>query len=242
MLRLKRAKGKMEYPASAELAYAEGIAYYIPVMKSCRRNGDTCRHNAGWPSKPTCQHTAYFTVSRTPICCAYDDANEVYAAMKAVGEPITTEQMREQGKDYYYVPSPGKYCGHIGMLTENGRCYTCEQEKRNARMRPSTKPLSPRQLALAAGEKWYMPSGNDPCRNGHISRRSVANGECEQCIAERPKPVKPAVVIRDEDTIISRDAARSKGLKHYRTGDPCRAGHAGWRYVSTGNCITCMGR
>jgi hypothetical protein len=32
---------------------------------------------------------------------------------------------------------------------------------------------------------------------------------------------------------------RKAGFTQYRTGDPCRRGHAGWRYVSIGTCVQC---
>jgi hypothetical protein len=41
------------------------------------------------------------------------------------------------------------------------------------------------------------------------------------------------------DMIISREDARKLQLKVFRTGEPCRRGHRGFRWTSTGNCIPC---
>lgn len=43
------------------------------------------------------------------------------------------------------------------------------------------------------------------------------------------------------DTIITREAAIALGFTVYRTGRPCRHGHAGWRWVAGGTCLTCRG-
>ena len=37
-----------------------------------------------------------------------------------------------------------------------------------------------------------------------------------------------------------RDTALLAGDKFYRTGSPCRAGHASDRYTSTGGCVQCL--
>lgn len=39
--------------------------------------------------------------------------------------------------------------------------------------------------------------------------------------------------------IISRKAARDRGLKRFFTGTPCQEGHIAERYTSSGNCIGC---
>lgn len=42
------------------------------------------------------------------------------------------------------------------------------------------------------------------------------------------------------DKVISRSEAMQAGLVSYFTGEPCRRGHTSRRYVSTGNCISCL--
>lgn len=43
------------------------------------------------------------------------------------------------------------------------------------------------------------------------------------------------------DMEISRKDAKALGLKIYRTGRPCFKGHVGWRFVSSGACVSCRG-
>lgn len=38
---------------------------------------------------------------------------------------------------------------------------------------------------------------------------------------------------------IMRDIALASGAKHY-TGQPCKLGHCGKRYTSTGACVACV--
>lgn len=43
-----------------------------------------------------------------------------------------------------------------------------------------------------------------------------------------------------ERIIIARSEAKSLGMKGYYTGSPCRGGHVGERFVSSGNCKECI--
>lgn len=59
--------------------------------------------------------------------------------------------------------------------------------------------------------------------------------------AEQRELTPDAMLMRDyPDTVVSKDEARDMGFKVYRTGEYCKRGHNGWRYVSTGNCIECI--
>ena len=40
--------------------------------------------------------------------------------------------------------------------------------------------------------------------------------------------------------IIDRATAKKKGLKRFFTDDPCKHGHVGERYVSSGTCVECV--
>lgn len=253
-LKTKRPPYTHTLPTTPEHSLAEGLAYYSPIERNCPRDGSTCRHNGNFPTNPCCQNTSYFTITRIPICLAWDLANEAYELALTLGEPTDPGMARAQGKEYFWTGTPGKYCGHVGMKTMDGKCYLCKMEKDAQRATKTTepKPISPRQAAIDAGQDWYMPT--DPCRKGHIALRRVNNGECSQCTAESraatataPAAVTPArLAIQNDpawaDAVISYDEAKTAGMKVYRTGDPCRAGHKGWRYVSTRNCIVCMGR
>lgn len=106
-----------------------------------------------------------------------------------------------------------------------------------AALAPQPVTPSPRQLALAAGEVWYQPL--TPCAHGHLAPRRVSNGSCQRCeadwrSAQRSRDGRPA-----DGELISRDEAHRLGLTVYRTGKPCKRGHTGLRYVSTGACVGC---
>lgn len=126
---------------------------------------------------------------------------------------------------------PCKRKGHPGLVDDRGRCVLCAEERLG----------SPRQLAIAAGESWYDPG--KPCpRCGGSCRRRVANGrtECDER-GGRPRGETPEAVLmrQSPDMTLERAAARSMSLKVFRTGKACRKGHAGWRYVSSGECLDC---
>lgn len=212
------------YPDTREKALEEDIVFYYPAGDPpC----DVPTHRAGT--------SVVYTISDKQKCCAIDDAFSAWIKARDSDEPISADMAREQGLDYYWTQHPGKYCGHLGKVTLNGRCWECLQMRLN----------SPRKIALRSGQMWYMPTPGDTCPRGHHARRRVANGSCEECerLARIAKPSQePSIMELCPDLIISRVDAATAGFKMYRTGTPCRAGHTGWRYVSTGNCISCMGR
>ena len=69
------------------------------------------------------------------------------------------------------------------------------------------------------------------------ARRPVAPGEV---IHGRPLEEASDIMRTAPDLVLSRGEARLFGFSVYRTGEACRRGHRGWRYVSTGNCIDCL--
>ena len=112
-----------------------------------------------------------------------------------------------------------------------------ENTRLRAALAPPPASPSPRQLAIAAGELWYQPL--TPCAHGHLAPRRVSNGSCQQCEADwrSARPARGAELADGE--LISRDEAHRRGLTVYRTGKPCKRGHTGLRYVSTGACAEC---
>lgn len=215
------------WPTTREEAFREDIAFYWPY---------------GDPPCPVPTHTAgtskVFTVTGERVCCATDAATAAFQAAKAAGEPVGPGEAATAA-GYYWTETPAKYCGHVGKMTLTGKCWTCTQERIN----------SPRQLAVKAGEAWYQPADGDTCPRGHLAPRRVSNGACRQCEDEaRPSTarVAPADAVpihkQHPDMILSRADAEGFGFTVYRTGKPCKNGHTGWRYLSTGACLTCMGR
>ena len=51
--------------------------------------------------------------------------------------------------------------------------------------------------------------------------------------------LKRFIVMSDRE-IISRKEAKSRGLKKYFTGKPCKHGHIAERYVDGGGCKDCI--
>ena len=214
-----------KYPLTKAEAIRDGLNFYWP--------GTFCdRH-------PT-ERSVYYVGTEKPTCCIHDDAVKAYNEAISVGEPSTPQQARVMGCDYYWEPIAFMKCGHVGMNTLRGKCYTCEHERVN-------KPESPRLKAISAGEIWYTPNNGKRCARGHVgTRRRVSNGYCEQCEVEdkaKRGEVRPAPFYRQfPDMILSYADAKAMGLNVYRTGSACKAGHTGWRYVTTRSCLKCMGR
>lgn len=210
------------YPATREEAFAEEIAKF-------------------WPRKPCPTHggsPVVFTRTEINGCCAQLDAVAEFNRAMAEGEPISFSDAKTQGTDYYWKPQEHNMCGHVGKTLLNGTCYECNTNR---------KFKSPRQAALAAGEMWYTPAFGDVCDAGHHAERRVSNGVCRQCEENaklkrqenRAATKAPEIYETCPDMVISREDAKAMGFLYYRTGKPCRAGHTGWRYVSTNNCIDC---
>jgi len=140
---------------------------------------------------------------------------------------------RRKGWTYYQPSEPCPECGeHAKRRVSDNRCRGCSPMGRDK--------SSPRQEAIARGEKWYKPI--DPCpRCNTTAMRRVADGRCSECAGIDTQPSADAVMMEQcPDMVLTRKEARLADLSVYRTGKPCKRGHTGWRYVSTGACIDCM--
>lgn len=220
-----------QWPQTREEAMLQRTVYYSPFDGS-----------------KNCQHTnlpSVYTLTGINRCCAMQESSDAcHHAITVLGEPHDPNEAYARGFDYWWRYECGKYCGHVGKTTLDGRCYVCMHEKKQ-------KEPSPRLVAMDKGEKWYMPKEGDLCRNGHHALRRVDNGICSECVAvakataraESPEPEPEIPIYRSHpDMVISHADAKALGFKHYRTGEPCAHGHRAWRYISTRNCLTCMGR
>lgn len=124
---------------------------------------------------------------------------------------------------------------------DNGACSGCKEKV--------IKPKSPRQKAKAAGESHYMP--DTACTDCHtIALRAINNGVCTNCtaLARKANPRKHGAAQHEAsaelmnscpDIVLARDEAKAMGFKVFRTGEYCRKGHTGFRYISTGACVAC---
>ena len=145
---------------------------------------------------------------------------------------LSIKEAKANGEVVYFSFTPCQEKGHLGVRTLDDRCYYCFLD---------SKP-SPRQAALAEGKKWYTP--DKPCKHcGYIAERRVNNGDCRggntPHMDWRKTPESILMATRP-NSIISKKWALDNGLKVYRTGSECKMGHAGFRYVSTSNCVQCM--
>lgn len=152
------------------------------------------------------------------------------------------DDARLRNDPYYVASGPCGGCKEITLRdTTNRECTSCGHVPATGRNASTTD--SPRQAAIAAGEKWYMPT--DPCpKCNTVTLKRVDNGICQGC---RPRTdndqreTPDSIMMRENpDMVISRADAESLDMKVYRTGTTCKHGHAAWRYVSTGNCIECL--
>jgi hypothetical protein len=210
------------WPRTREEAVAEGCVYYLPAPHT-----DPC----SVPNHGGC--SVRFTLTGFAKCCCHDHAYNEHKNAMLRGEPPDPSQAQARGMDYYWRADFGKFCGHVGKTTLDGKCYICQTIKNIP---------SPRQAAIAAGEKWYMPADGDLCKEGHHALRRVTDGVCKTCLEAKHTPQEDRIDKLCPDLVIDREAAIGMGFKIYRTGQPCRNGHTGWRYVSTRGCLDCLGR
>lgn len=89
-----------------------------------------------------------------------------------------------------------------------------------------------REAAKAAGERFYETS--KPCRNGHLSKRYTATGQCARCAVEAQQRYMPKKPWHPE-----RITAKQAGRTRYSTGEPCENGHLSERLVCDGQCVAC---
>jgi len=163
--------------------------------------------------------------------------DEVFRLADLLGSPAprSPEDAVDAESNLWISPDPCGVCGRPGLRYVDGECYFCQEEK------VKRHKVSPRQAAIEAGEAWYTP--DTLCPKCHtLAKRNVNNGRCLGC---KPPPA-PATQTPEQlmmeaqpDLILSKKDAKALGMKVYRTGKPCKDGHTGYRYTSTGNCIEC---
>jgi hypothetical protein len=144
---------------------------------------------------------------------------------------------------YYGSPSHDVLCTHGPHLRKTsiatGRCLDCEEGAKYFK----ALTRGPRAAARAAGERTYVPVEICPSC-GLIAPRNVMTDACSGCKTRRDDDGRrtPSQIFAEQfpDFIIDRESARGLGFTLFRTGEPCRRGHTGWRYVSTGNCLKCL--
>jgi len=167
----------------------------------------------------------------TMLTISFDD---IVLLPYSIDRAETHRQALQRGQELYVSDRPCRKCDAIGLRYTRGKnCYFCELNKK----------LSARQQAIADGEDRYIPI--KPCRVCKTnSPRSVNGSRCYGCrpdgFVDGRKTATKELIANNPDMVLSRDDARLHGFTVYRTGEKCRKGHTGYRYVSTGNCIDCL--
>jgi len=111
---------------------------------------------------------------------------------------------------------------------------------------------TPRSLAEAKKTGATRYWSETPCKYGHIGWRTTRNYSCQWChrlISQKNRVAKSIknkterqeipIIYREDHPIISRSAAREKGLSRYFTGIVCKRGHICERLVSSNTCMEC---
>lgn len=178
-----------------------------------------------------------------------DGDGECVRCLTVLGRPMAKRQVRANlrvsklealanGHPLYF-DTPCTH-GHEGWRrVEDGRCWECSNQ------RGSTTPqeqlergvVVDRQLAKHMKLPLYL---GKRCPEGHDGWKYTASGKCYQCSLLAPVPdfmLKSSDQIR-RGVAVTRKEASERGLKLYK-GKPCRKGHDGWRWNSTGNCFHC---
>lgn len=165
----------------------------------------------------------------TGRCVECDADNKLFAAQKRGPRAVA----RAAGERYYTPTTQCPSCGNTALRNViTDACSGCSRNN------------GPRAVARAAGERYYTPA--DPCGScGTPSPRHVVTNCCSGChnttsINDGRRTPSQIFAAENPDFILPRDSASSLGYTLYRTGEPCRRGHTGWRYVSTGNCVDCL--
>lgn len=232
-------------PWSAADALAAGYTRWMD-----RDGCEECQH-AGRPVGPKAR---YLKDNSCSMCMMTTGSKLWEAWINGHGDrptPWSThpDTSRTLGIDWYYgSQSHPVVCVNGPHLRKTSiktlRCVDCDADRKYF----SSLLKGPRAAARAAGEKYYLPA--DPCPScGTIARRHVVTNGCTGCHdlgtsvgATADARRTPSQVFAEENPefILSREAAKGIGLTLFRTGEPCRRGHAAWRYVSTGNCLACL--
>lgn len=136
--------------------------------------------------------------------------------------PTSIQEAIKDGHELYIRDEPCAKEGHLGVTTLKGDCYYCnqiadaEKEVRIAKGELKLQAAKERLEERVAKRELKLQK-----EDGRLTADSIMMKACP-------------------DLIISRVDARGLGVGVYRTGEECRRGHKGFRYVSSGNCIFCL--
>lgn len=133
-----------------------------------------------------------------------------------------------------------------GRYVENDECVQCASIRAKeiwnlwvmgSPDRPDPFPRTKEQ-AVASGVTYFYR--DILCKNGmHFIQPDIKTGKCRICCNVRNSP-EETMMREVPDMILDKHQADLLDLVVFRTGKPCRYGHMGWRYVSSGACVDCI--
>lgn len=133
----------------------------------------------------------------------------------------------------------------VGRYIDGNVCVVCTQRKAielwplwvmGSPDRPEKFATSALNAINIGADSYYT---DRLCKGGpHFMQPHVKTGRCVRCEQIKKKSNGPMEMF--PDMIIGREEARELGWITFRSGEPCRRGHIGWRYVSNGGCLDCM--
>lgn len=204
---IKNSNGKcyhcsnMKKQSPRQEAIRNGETWYTPseVCPKCgkrdprRVSNGQCKGCIGGSEKSPRQHAlhnkdrTYMSERECRVCGSHERATKTSQCTKC--KPLRThkkglsprQKAIENGDKFFMPYGVCEVCNTISARrVNNSQCTQCELNRRSGSI---TKGLSPRQLAIENGDKWYSP--DTPCKKCNtLSDRSVNNGECKGC---RPK-------------------------------------------------------
>lgn len=173
-----------------------------------------------WPSDKYLDGSCY-------TCYNIETGDEYMKYLKADPDfACSWDVAKRTGKATYFTGRACKKDKHPQEVSVNGPSHVCV--------------ACPRSIARQAGRKHYTP--DTYCPDCDTDERRVCDNKCVQCCSatDSRRSGTQAFIDANPELIVTRDMARTVGFKVFRTGKPCSRGHAGFRYVTTNGCITCL--
>lgn len=221
--------------------HGDGTPSQYPVTRVHAMTEKTRFYDDGEPCAVCAQRSVRYTHSGGCVHCARLDAVDFFNAVVGMGAltraieptpamqraasmlpehgpaPTSSKAAQQVGADAWVNPEPCPQ-GHVGIRLLDGSCAVCAHGPRGR--------WSPRQIALDAGEAWYVP--DEPCAQcGERAERSVHNGRCRACT-------------RADRAQSPRQQALDAGRAWYMPDTPCsRCGETALRHVGNGRCQAC---
>ena len=249
--------GETQLPIKSFITVNAGRSYFYPISREdAQMRGSPLFTAIGTvcPSCKTVDPVRYVKYERCYSCLLTFEPTVPYC--KHAPHPrregnrgvcLTCKKMRSarlsdwDGRDLRIADDPCPSCEKRTFVTADTReCLGCVTN-----LPTIAPPDMDRTLARHAGMTMY--EARKPCLRGHLPVRYVSTSGCVQCHAGGREPTvvtntdTPTTynARADEPTMEAKHFAQIGGHRFFRTGRPCRRGHIGLRYASTGNCIEC---